>query len=328
MLKVGVIGLGVGERHIIGFDGTGQAKTHFLCDIDSKRLSEVAHRRNIVNTTTNADDILSHPEIDIVSIASYDQDHAEQVIKALNNDKHVFVEKPLCLNQAELDAIKTANKEALMRGKSLKLSSNFILRKEARFVNLKSRIEAGEIGDIYLIEGCYDYGRVQKLVSGWRAKTPDYSIMHGGGIHLLDLCQWLTGEKFKPKAAIAHKSVTNGTDFAPPDTILSIGNFGDNIIGKIGANFGSQTAHFHQIKVYGSKGTFIHDCANTSYYFGSEPNVTVERDETIFPSSNKGDLIPDFLKAIQKNASLEIDFEHVDQIMQTSIDIDTMALDN
>ena len=49
--------------------------------------------------------------IDVISIASFDNFHAEQVIHSLNSQKHVFVEKPLCLNRREFlnifDSMKT-----------------------------------------------------------------------------------------------------------------------------------------------------------------------------------------------------------------------------
>jgi len=245
---------------------------------------------------------------------------------ALDMDKHIFVEKPICLTRDELDEISSAYARAQARGRNLKVSSNFILRREARFIRLKERIDAGELGRIYAVEGSYDYGRVKKLISGWRAKTAGYSVMHGGGIHILDLCQWLTGHSYVPHSALANKAVTCGTGFAPPDTIFSIGNFGDKIIGKIGANFGSQTSHFHQLKIYGTKGSFVHDCGTTTYFIGSEPGEIRETDITPFPSSNKGDLLPDFISSIIKNSPLEIDFEHVAGIMRTSIAVDTLAL--
>tara|TARA_B100000963_G_scaffold359660_1_gene387658 strand:+ start:21950 stop:22936 length:987 start_codon:yes stop_codon:yes gene_type:complete len=325
MLKVGVIGLGVGERHIYGFNKSQYATTVKICDINSKKLADVSSRSGIKETTTNSDDIILDPSIDVVSIASYDEYHAKHVIDALDAGKHVFVEKPICLTSKELDSISEAYLRACNRGSKLLLSSNFILRQEERFIRLKRRIDDGELGDIFSVEGNYDYGRVDKLVFGWRAKTPGYSVMHGGGIHILDLCQWITGFPYSPKSALTNKSVTCGTDFCPPDTILSIGKFGDNIIGKIGANFGSQTKHFHQIKVYGTRGSFIHDCGVSKYFFGSEPNVICEVDTSPFPSSEKGDLLPNFVSAILDGAPLDIDFEHVKRIMEISLAVDALA---
>ena len=47
-------------------------------------------------------------------------------------------------------------------------------------------------GKIYLIEANYNYGRLEKIVKGWRGKIYNYSVTHGGGIHLIDLIIQLT----------------------------------------------------------------------------------------------------------------------------------------
>ena len=325
MLNVGVIGLGVGEQHIYGFNRSPNAQIKCICDLDTDKLKEVSIRTKVSNITKDPNDILLDPKIDVVSIASFDECHSEQVIIALNSGKHIFVEKPICLTAAELDAISKAHARAIKQFPKLKVSSNFILRQEARFIELKRRIDSGELGEVYSMEGSYDYGRLKKLISGWRAKTPDYSVMHGGGIHILDLFQWLTGQVYIPCAALAHKSTTKRTNFQPPDLITSLGYFGDKIVGRVGANFGSQTGHFHQIKVYGTKGTFVHDCGKTYYFFGSEPGEIRIKDNLPFPSSAKGDMIPSFISAIVNGTNLEIDFSYIKQIMRTSISVDTLA---
>ncbi len=326
MLRVGVIGLGVGEQHIYGFNQSVHSKTTRICDNDTVKLADVSARSGVKDTTENAADIILDPEIDVVSIASYDEFHAQQVIMALDTGKHVFVEKPICLTLSELDCICDAYERSRRRGEKLKVSSNFILRHEERFLKLKKRIEAGELGEIYLVEGSYDYGRVGKLTNGWRANTQKYSVMHGGGIHILDLFVWLTGQKFEPHSSLTNKVVTSQTKFRPNDLILTIGKFGDNILGKISANFGSQTQHFHQLKIYGTKGTFIHDCDSASYFFGSEPEVVRERDVTPFPATMKGDLLPGFISEIVSGAPSSIDFNHIEQIMRTSLAIEAQAL--
>ncbi len=78
--------------------------------------------------------VLADPSIQIVSIATFDDCHHRQVVAALDHGKHVFVEKPLCLNQKEFDDIKSA----LERHPELTLSSNLILRKSPRFIELKT----------------------------------------------------------------------------------------------------------------------------------------------------------------------------------------------
>lgn len=139
-------------------------------------------------------------DADIVSICSTDDVHAAQVIQALDMNKHVFCEKPLCHTRREFEAIKAAYEPKKRR---CALGMNFPLRWHKPFVEAKLRILRGELGDIYLVQAEYNYGRRHKMTDGWRGKYPDYSVVMGGGIHLLDIMDWLgvpaaVGRSFSP----------------------------------------------------------------------------------------------------------------------------------
>lgn len=70
----------------------------------AKALASQYHARY---ATCNMDDLLNDKEIDLVLIATRHNLHGEYVLKALNAGKNVFVEKPLCLKEEELNAIKS-----------------------------------------------------------------------------------------------------------------------------------------------------------------------------------------------------------------------------
>ena len=131
MLVAGIIGLGVGERHIHGYLSNLRCKLKTICDKDSVKLNQVGERYNQFELTTDPNQILDDPEINIVSIASYDNYHASQVLKAIYSGKHVFVEKPLCLTSAELKQIS----KALNKNPNIKISSNLILRQSPNFLD-------------------------------------------------------------------------------------------------------------------------------------------------------------------------------------------------
>jgi predicted dehydrogenase/threonine dehydrogenase-like Zn-dependent dehydrogenase len=59
--------------------------------------------------TTDEREVLDNPAVNAVAIATRHHLHAAQVIAALNSGKHVFCEKPLCLNEAELSRIVEAH---------------------------------------------------------------------------------------------------------------------------------------------------------------------------------------------------------------------------
>jgi predicted dehydrogenase len=293
-LRIGIIGLGVGERHIAGYQQDVRCRVVALCDFDQNKLQEVGARNPEISLYSDAKDVLTSPEVDVVSIASFDTFHFEQIMLAIQNGKHIFVEKPICLFQDELDQIQ----KALLSNPKIRLSSNLILRREPRFRELHQKILAGDLGELYYLEGDYDYGRLGKLTNSWRGKIPFYSVTHGGGIHLIDLILWLSGESPKEVFAFGNNISTDNTAFKYPDFVASLLKFNSGLVAKITANFGSVTQHGHKLCVYGTKGAFIHGHNGAFYSFSRDPEVPVQLVEGPYPSANKGDMIPSFIDYI------------------------------
>ncbi|OGF68281.1 MAG: oxidoreductase [Candidatus Fischerbacteria bacterium RBG_13_37_8] len=65
----------------------------------------VAEKYQFEFCTSNEDDIFKTNEINTVFIATRHNTHAEYVIKSIKSGKNIFVEKPLCINETELDEI-------------------------------------------------------------------------------------------------------------------------------------------------------------------------------------------------------------------------------
>src|SRR5688500_1301524 len=108
MKRVGVIGLGVGEAHAEAYASHPDCVLVALCDNDGDRLAALASRYPQARAIADAEELLKDPDIDVVSIASYDDAHAAQATTALEYGKHVFVEKPLCRSLDELELLKDA----------------------------------------------------------------------------------------------------------------------------------------------------------------------------------------------------------------------------
>src|SRR5205823_5027744 len=124
-LRVGVIGLGVGEQHAAAYQKNPRCRVVALCDRSDEKLHDVQKRYPGIAVTGTADDVLTNPDIDLVSIASFDDAHFEMALKAMQGGKHVFVEKPLCQTSSQLKALHEAWKHH--RG-HVKLASNLVLR--------------------------------------------------------------------------------------------------------------------------------------------------------------------------------------------------------
>ena len=317
-MNVGIIGLGVGEKHLETFQSHPGINEVSVCDFNQDKLKDVMKKHKNINSCKNPNEILRDPNIDLISICSYDNFHCDQIIDALNNKKHIFVEKPICLSEKELSSIKSIYSQ----NKELKVSSNFILRKEPRFIELMERVRRGELGEIYYAEGSYDYGRLPKITNGWRGQIENYSVMHGGGIHLLDLLMWVCDLKLKNAIGLSSKKQTFDLPFSGPEFSSSLLEMEKGAIFKLTANFGSSTPHFHQIKVYGTKGTFVHDCNDAKYFFGKEPNVETENIKGDFPGTQKGDLLGDFIDSIIYDMPFDLDAEKVFEVMSSSVKIE------
>ena len=183
--------MGVGLHHARTLYAYNNCDLVWLCDKDKHKLSKVGTEFANVNKTQDDKDIFTDPNIDLICIASYDDSHHQQVIDALKNGKHVFVEKPLCLNEGEALNIRNA----LKINPNLKISSNMVLRSCPLFLKVREKVREKTMGEIYYLETDYLWGRKEKLTSGWRADANFYSIIHGAAVHMIDLAVWIVGQK-------------------------------------------------------------------------------------------------------------------------------------
>jgi predicted dehydrogenase len=299
VLRAAVIGLGVGEQHIAGYRAHPDCEVVALCDLDAKRLTAVGERTGVAWRTREPEELLTSPDIDVVSVASYDDAHYVQIRTALSHGKHVFAEKPLVLFEHEARELR----DLLAVRPDLVLSSNVPLRRSPRFVELRERVAAGDLGELFHVEGDYEYGRRHKLTDGWRGRIPYYSVVLGGAIHLVDLLLWITGKPVaEVTAAIGNRIATRGTQFSHDDFVMAILRFADGMSGKVTANLGCVAPHFHQVKLFGTDGTFVNGL----------PDAVIHRQEgseritTPYPGVTKSSLIPSFIEQIATGSPAEV----------------------
>jgi predicted dehydrogenase len=297
-LNVAVVGMGVGEQHARAFAASPHAQVAWLCDLDPAKAARVARDLGQGRVAESYEQILADPDVDAVSLATYDHLHFDEVCRALDAGKHVFVEKPLCRTAAEVDAISSRWAKA----GNLHLRSNLVLRGAAVYGWLKTAISGGEFGDIYAFDGDYLYGRLEKITEGWRRDVPDYSVMEGGGVHIIDLMLWLMDETPATAAAQGAKIATRGTGFQYDDFMAATFTFPSGAVGRITANFGCVHPHHHVVRVFGTKATFIYDDQGPRLFRSRADGAKAERIDLAPLPAGKGVLIPDFIQAIQTGA--------------------------
>ena len=188
-IRIGVIGTGgISREHLKAYQKNPHVEIYALCDINPEVLARRAAEFGVERTFTNCEDMLKLPEIDAVSVCTWNAAHAPCTIAALNAGKHVLCEKPMAMNTQEALAMKEA---AERNGKLLMIG--FVRRYGNDCAILKDLIEDDRFGEIYYTKATYL--RRNGNPGGWFG---DKSRSGGGplidlGVHVIDLSRYLLG---------------------------------------------------------------------------------------------------------------------------------------
>jgi len=315
MVNIGVIGLGIGAKHVESFLQHKSSTKVFVTDFSEEKLKEIKSSFPLVNIVSEAKEIIDNPEIDIISIASYDQYHFSQMVQSLKKGKHVFVEKPFCMNFNELKIISKLIKEK----DNLVLSSNLVLRTEPLFNFVKGKFSQGEFGDIINIEADYLWGRKEKLLSGWRNKMSDYSIILGASIHMIDLIMWIKEERPTKVSAFGNRIIDSAKEKSIDFDSFSllILEFPNGSICKISGHGSCIHPHFHALEIFGTKSTFLHNLNGTKIIKHTDKSFSQKDLEILYPSkSTRKELILNFMDVICGSQKKQlVDFKDIKDVM-------------
>ncbi|MDA3799632.1 MAG: Gfo/Idh/MocA family oxidoreductase [Kiritimatiellae bacterium] len=193
-LKVGVIGVGgIAGTHMPGWAASPNAEVVVGADVAETALSTWAEKWNVAKTTTNFDEIISDPNIDIIDVCTPSSYHAKYTIAALEAGKHVICEKPLGPTTDEIKQMIAARDKS---GKLLMTAQH--MRYSQKSIALKNEIDTGVLGEVYHARSWFlrraqlptGLGFVLKKNSGG---GPCIDI----GVHVLDLTLWMMNN-YKP----------------------------------------------------------------------------------------------------------------------------------
>jgi predicted dehydrogenase len=175
MINVGVIGYGYWGPNIVrNLNAVETTKVAAVCDKSEAALGRVRKAYPGVKTTTDSNDILTSPDIDAVAIVTPVWTHYALAKTALENGKHVFVEKPFtsCSAHAE-ELIELAARKNL----TIMVDHTFLFTGAVR--KIVELTESGALGDLYYYDSLrVNLGLFQHDVSViWDLAPHDLSIM-------------------------------------------------------------------------------------------------------------------------------------------------------
>jgi predicted dehydrogenase len=199
-----------------------------VCTSTGKSAQQSADRFGFGLATTDAAQILEHDEIDAVFVATRHATHASLTAAALRAGKHVFVEKPLCIDEAGLEVIEAALADARSDGHEPCLMVGFNRRFSPHAAAIRAAFES----------------RSTPLVVNYRVNAgaiPVDSWIHdpsdGGGriigevCHFVDFCSSIVARD--PVSVMASSISSERRDVVSEDSVVITIKYADGSLANI-----------------------------------------------------------------------------------------------
>ena len=201
-VRLGLLGFGaIGPEHAAAVAAVDGLRLTAVCDKVPARLDAARALSADVAAYTDADELLTRDDVDLVVISTPPNTHADWAMRALDAGKHVVVEKPFCLTTAEADAMVD------LAGRNQRALAVYQNRRwDADFLTMKRVIRSGSIGAVFHYEsfvGSYghpcNFWHSDEEVSG--------GAIYDWGSHYLDWALDLLPQPVQHVTAATHKRV-------------------------------------------------------------------------------------------------------------------------
>lgn len=243
MTRIGVVGTGYWGKNLTrNFSELGALAA--ICDSDTDALNAIGEKYPAADRYADLAALLAQPDIDAIVLSTPAETHGALARQVLNAGKHVFVEKPLCLDPNEGRALKTLSETA-----DKTLMVGHMLLYHPAFQALRKHVDAGEIGDIrYIYSTRLSLGQIRRTENALWSFAP----------HDISMILSLTGK-------MPQRVVTNGAAYLQQnvaDTTMSHFTFSETLQAHI---FVSWLHPFkdHRLVVVGSDGMIVFDDVRT-----------------------------------------------------------------
>jgi predicted dehydrogenase len=182
MIHLGVIGYGYwGPNVARNFNNCGGVKLVTICDLNETRLRLAKSHFPFIRVSSNPKDPLNSDDIQAVAIVTPVFTHYELAKAALENGKHVFVEKPFTSNAGQAEELIN-----LAHTKNLKIMVDHTFLFTGAVRKIREIINSGELGSLFFYDSTrINLGLFQHDINVvWDLAPHDFSIMN----YVLDKC--------------------------------------------------------------------------------------------------------------------------------------------
>jgi len=268
---------------IIGYGRMGQTRHKAIEETEIGKVIAISepHLASNENNLSNLshDEILNHPDIDIILICTPNFMNKSLTIKALNAGKHVFCEKPPAFTAAEMEEVIVAEKNS--NGK--KLMYGFNHRHHDSVIKMKEIVEEGIFGKILWMRGRYGKSVTDDYFNQWRAKK---ELAGGGividqGIHMLDLFMHLGGNFDIIKAEISNLYWKLDVE---DNAFVILKNSQSGLVASLHSTM-TQWRHLFSLEVFLEKGYMVLNGLITSSMSYGEEVLSIAKNRSTAPAA-------------------------------------------
>ncbi len=175
MIRTGVIGYGYWGPNIVrNLQGLSATQATMVCDKNPAALARLRKAYPNITTVTDPMELLRSPEVDAVAVITPVWTHYELAKLALQNGKHVFIEKPFTSNSAQAEKLIEL---AARKNLTIMVDHTFLFTGAVR--KIRELTESGALGNLYYYDSLrVNLGLFQHDVSVlWDLAPHDLSIM-------------------------------------------------------------------------------------------------------------------------------------------------------
>lgn len=264
-LKVGVIGTGYGGLvHVPGFQHINTTEVYGIYGRTKEKAIKLQEKFKIPQVFDSAEDLISCPEIDIVTISTPPLTHFDLVMAALKNKKHILCEKPLMMTSEQAKEV-----YEFAKAQGVKHAVGHQIRYNPNRKTMKTIIGTGELGNIIHVNLSYSTAnRVDPNTgfSWWADESCGGGQLFAMGSHQIDLLHFLFGNVKKVGGSIHTHFKTrqnkdgNAQDVTSDEFCTFQLYFESGVVANVSLSSVAIGWKGPKIQVYGEKGSlFLED---------------------------------------------------------------------
>ena len=254
---MGVIGFGwAAAAHIAAINATSLGQVTAVCSRRSLDSAELSRKFGVpIRVYDQLDRMLSDPDLQVISVCGFPDQHAEHSILAAKAGKQLIIEKPVCLKPQDLKRIEEAVKKS-----GVNVCVCFECRFSSQFVAVKAVLDQGLLGSVHYGEIDYFHG-----IGPWYGqfrwntrKEQGGSALLSAGCHALDALLLCMGDQVVEVISVGTKSASE--EFAPYEyspTSVTLLKFKNGSLGKCTASIDCLQPYYFHTHLIGSKGSLL-----------------------------------------------------------------------